>query len=276
MARTDRGDTGPGPAALLRSLDASAQKALGQHFLASPSVASSIVRLAGVVPGSRVLEIGPGLGALTRLLVQAGAEVVAVEQDPALARWIRKTFPSVQVVKADALGLDVEVLCPGTGWWCVSNLPYNVGTHLVGRLARLPGTFCRLVVMLQREVGERIVARPGSRTYGALSVEMQARAEASLLLRVRPGAFHPPPRVASVVVRLDLGPRMGSVDPARFDAVVRAAFSTRRKTVRNALGAAFGIRTAEEALAAAGVDPGTRAETLDVEAFSRIASALYP
>ncbi len=262
-----------GPAALLRSMEAHAQKALGQHFLSSPDVAASIVRLAGVGEGSRVLEIGPGLGALTRPLVAAGATVVAVERDPILAGWIRRTWPTVQVVEADALEVDLAALCPGSGWSCVSNLPYRVGTHLTGRMARLPGTFDRLTLMLQREVADRIAARPGGRAYGALSVELQARAEVSVVLHVRPGAFHPPPRVASAVVHLRLRPvpATGGADPDRFDAVVRAAFATRRKTLRNALGAVYGIPVALAALAAADVDPGARAEAVDVAAFGRLA-----
>jgi 16S rRNA (adenine1518-N6/adenine1519-N6)-dimethyltransferase len=270
-----RGGT-PGPAASLRALDARAYKALGQHFLASESVASSIVRVAGVGEGSRVLEIGPGLGALTRPLVSLGAEVVAVERDPTLAAWIGQTFPSVRVVTADALRIDLSSLCPGAGWSCVSNLPYNVGTHLVGRMARLPGTFGNLVVMLQREVAERMAATPGTRAYGSLSVELQARAEVAIVLRVRPGAFHPPPKVESAVVRCTLRPLpdTGTASPDGFDAVVRAAFATRRKTLRNALGAVYGIRASLSALEVAGVDARARAEVIDRAAFSRIAAAL--
>ncbi len=261
---------------MLRRLQAGAKRSLGQHFLANPGVARRIVSLAGVEQGSRVLEIGPGLGALTRELCAAGAELVALERDARLADWVAELAPEVRLVRGDALKLSLPELLPGSDWLCVSNLPYNIGTLLVGRMVRQPGTFRRLVVMLQREVAERICAPVGVKAYGALSVEIQARAEARLGFRVRPGSFHPPPRVESAVVVLDLRPEpdLAGAPQQRFDQVVRSAFAQRRKTLLNALGAAYGRPTAARILAKAKVEPGQRAERLERGDFARLALAL--
>jgi len=270
------GGQGGGPGARLRELETRARKALGQHFLASPDMAARIVALAELRPGDPVLEIGPGLGALTGPLLERGVRLVAVERDEVLAEWIEARWPQVELTRADAMKLDWTELLPGHGWACVANLPYNLGTHLVGRMLRCPGTFHRLVVMMQREVAERIVARPGNKAYGALSVELQARAQARLVMRLRPGAFHPPPKVDSAVLRLDVlpDPLLGGADPQHFDRTVRAAFGQRRKTLRNALGARFGRERAQAALLESGIDPGWRAERLDLQAFGRLARAL--
>jgi 16S rRNA (adenine1518-N6/adenine1519-N6)-dimethyltransferase len=264
-----------GPAAQLRSMQARARKSLGQHFLSSPSVARRIVQLARLEQGARVVEVGPGLGAMTELLLEAGAQLVCVERDDRLADQLIERWPGLELHRADAVRADWASLLPGAGWICVSNLPYNVGTHIVSAMTRSPGTFDRLVVMLQREVAERICAGPGSKTYGALSVELQARARCELLLRVKPGSFHPPPKVDSAVILVELGqhPATEGIDLGALDRLVHAAFAQRRKTLRKSLAATYGKARALEALEAAGIPSGSRPEVVPVEGFAALVRA---
>jgi 16S rRNA (adenine1518-N6/adenine1519-N6)-dimethyltransferase len=265
-----------GPAAQLRAIDAKARKSLGQHFLSSPSVARRIVQLAGVGQGTPVVEVGPGLGALTEHLRTAGARLVCVERDDRLADQLLERWPDLELLRADAMRVDWAAQLDGDGWSCVSNLPYNVGTHIVSRMVRTPGCFRQLVVMLQREVADRICAEPGSKIYGALSVELQARARCELLLRVKPGSFHPPPKVDSAVIRLEprLHPAVEGLGLDKFDRVVRAAFNQRRKTLRKSLGGAYGKARALAALEAAGIESGLRPEVVPVEGFAALTRAL--
>jgi 16S rRNA (adenine1518-N6/adenine1519-N6)-dimethyltransferase len=264
------------PREVLARLEQRARRRFGQHFLTDVGVVERIVRGARVAPGERVVEIGPGLGILTAALVAAGAEVTAVELDRDLAEHVRSTFPMVRLIEGDAVKVDWAELGVGQPYKIVANLPYNVGTTLTMQLVRKPELFTSLTVMLQLEVIQRLCAEPGSKTYGALSVEVQVRARPTFLMMVPPERFHPRPKVDSAVVRLDLlpEPAVGGVSPAFFDAVVRAAFSQRRKTVLNSLGARFGRDAAREALAQAAISSELRAEQLDLDAFRRVAGAL--
>jgi 16S rRNA (adenine1518-N6/adenine1519-N6)-dimethyltransferase len=263
-----------------------ARRRLGQHFLCDPGVARRIVDLAAIGSTDAVLEIGPGLGALTDALVERAGLVRLVEVDPVLAARLAARHalaPHVRVVTADVLAEDLDVLWgdvgrPGT---VVSNLPYNVSTPVLFRLLDWSATFPRAVLMVQREVAARLVARPGTAERGVLGVLVQARATVRACFDVGPGSFHPRPRVHSTVVELVRSPDP-AVPPAEwpgFRAVVRAAFGKRRKMLRNALrdlGADGPLPAAavERTLAAVGVDPTARAETLPIEAFRRIARAL--
>jgi 16S rRNA (adenine1518-N6/adenine1519-N6)-dimethyltransferase len=271
------GDHVTDPRAALARLEQRARKRFGQHFLHDAATVARIVRGAEVRPGDRVVEIGPGLGILTRALLGAGASLLAVELDRDMAAFLREELPALNLVEADAMHVDWATLCPGSGWSVVSNLPYNVGTHVVMALLRQPATFRRVTVMLQREVVARLVAEPGTDAWGALSVEAQARATGRVFLEVPPHLFFPPPKVVSQVVRLDLRPEplVGGVPPDFFDAVVRGAFTHRRKTLANSLAARFPRAIAEAALAEAAIDPGRRAETLDLSAFQRLAAAIF-
>lgn len=263
------------PAAILRSLETRARKRFGQHFLTRDDVVERIVRGARVAPGDRVVEIGPGLGILTRALLAAGVDLTAVELDRDLAGHIRETFPSVRLIEGDATRVDwAELVEPGAK--VVANLPYNVGTTVLMQLLR-SGRFASVTVMLQKEVVDRLLAPSGSRTYGALTVEAAALAEAVYVMTVEPGAFHPPPKVRSAVVRLDVhaeGPRCGGVSPQHFDRVVRAAFSQRRKTLVNSMSSQFGREAVEAALVGLGVDLRVRGEALSVDQFRGLAAAL--
>ncbi|MEW6270291.1 MAG: 16S rRNA (adenine(1518)-N(6)/adenine(1519)-N(6))-dimethyltransferase RsmA [Thermodesulfobacteriota bacterium] len=254
---------------------AARRRALGQHFLIDAEVADRTVQLAGLEPGTTVLEIGPGRGALTDRLLAAGHRVVAVELDPELASALEaRQDPRLTIVRGDALRIDLAAL-PAGPLPVVANLPYSTGTAIVTRLLEHPERFPRLVVMLQLEVAERLCAPPGSRSYGSLTVLSALHAEATFGFLVPPRAFAPPPQVDSAVVRLDAvaTPRAAVDDEALFRRVVRTAFSQRRKTLRNALASGFGGATAEALLAAAEIDPRRRAETLSLDEFARLTTA---
>jgi 16S rRNA (adenine1518-N6/adenine1519-N6)-dimethyltransferase len=242
------------------------RKRFGQHFLANPAIATQIVTVAGVRPGERVLEVGPGLGVLTAALLTAGARVVAVELDRDLAAHLRSALPSIELVEGSALSVPLPD-CDRV----VANLPYNVGTAILLRLLDLRRP---MTLMFQREVADRLTAGPGSRDFGSLSVHVQVRASARAEMALPPGAFTPPPRVhSSVVSFVPVEADFGGVSAEAFDAIVRRGFSQRRKTLLNALGAGMGREQAAAVLAAAAVDPGARAETVDLAGWRQLAGA---
>ncbi|HWD56257.1 MAG TPA: 16S rRNA (adenine(1518)-N(6)/adenine(1519)-N(6))-dimethyltransferase RsmA [Acidimicrobiales bacterium] len=252
-------------------------RALGQNFVADPNTVRRIARLAGLSSGDRVLEIGAGLGSLTLALAETGARVVAVETDRLLVPVLRSVVEpaGVEVVEGDALTLDVASLLAQRGagpWSLVANLPYNVATPLVLRTLTQVSSVTRLLVMVQREVGERMAAAAGESGYGAVSVRVAYFARAEVVGRVPASVFIPRPRVESVLVRL-VRHRAPAVDPAlvsyeRLDTVVRAGFNQRRKMLRRALAGVVD----PDAFVRAGVRPEARAEELDVAAWGRLAA----
>ncbi|MGY6410945.1 MAG: 16S rRNA (adenine(1518)-N(6)/adenine(1519)-N(6))-dimethyltransferase RsmA [Alkalilacustris sp.] len=258
----------------------SARKALGQNFLLDLNLTHRIARLAGDLAGCDVLEVGPGPGGLTRGLLAAGARhVLAIERDTrclAPLAQIAAAYPGrLTVLEGDALRIDpLAHLTPPVR--VVSNLPYNVGTELLLRWLsppEWPPFWTSLTLMFQREVAERIVARPGSKAYGRLALAAQWRADATIALRLPPRAFTPPPKVESAVVHLTAlpGPRFPA-DPATLERVVAAAFNQRRKMLRAALrGVAPDI---EAHLSAAGIPPTARAEEIELERFCALARSL--
>ncbi len=268
------------PSTLLRQLGAQARRRYGQHFLASEGVLRRIVASAQITPGDRVLEIGPGLGVLTEALLDAGALVTAVEIDPELAAFLHERFADragFRLIAMDAARVrDWSAHLNGGGWRCVSNLPYNVGTGLVETMLRHPGTFSRLVVMLQKEVADRMAAPVGARKRGSLSVFVQSRAETRLAIKVPPGAFHPPPKVGSAVLTLDLFPeaRTHGVSPDRHEAIARLLFASPRKTIRRGLLARYPRPVTDGALATAGLDPRARPAQLSSQEISALVRAL--
>ncbi|HEV2309778.1 MAG TPA: 16S rRNA (adenine(1518)-N(6)/adenine(1519)-N(6))-dimethyltransferase RsmA [Acidimicrobiia bacterium] len=262
--------------ALLADHDLSPNRALGQHFLADPNTARRIARLAELQPGESVLEIGPGLGSLTVALAETGAHVVAVELDRNLVPLVEATVAGagdVRVVQGDALHLDVAALGPGP-WACVSNLPYNIAAPVVVRLLETAPSVTRLLVMTQREVGERLAARPGDPAAGAVSAKVAYYAEARVVGAVSPSVFVPAPHIESVLVRLDrrAAPPV-AVDPERLFGLVRAGFAQRRKMLRGALRPLLGPR-ADSALTAAGIPPTARAENLTLDEWAGLAEAV--
>jgi 16S rRNA (adenine1518-N6/adenine1519-N6)-dimethyltransferase len=247
-------------------------RALGQHFLADPNLTAKIVRLADVAPGERVLEIGPGVGSLTVALCDAGAEVVALELDRHLLPVLHEVVGDrARVEEGDALDADFDRIMGEGPWVCVSNLPYNVATPLVVRLLEEFPQATRILVMVQREVGERLVAGPGTKAYGAVSVKVAYYAAARIVGSVAAGVFVPPPKVASALVRLDrhAAPPVSVPSPEELFRLVRTGFAQRRKTLRRSLAPALGERT-EAVLRAAGVEPSARAEALDLADWARV------
>jgi 16S rRNA (adenine1518-N6/adenine1519-N6)-dimethyltransferase len=265
------------PATRLRELETRARRRFGQNFLVAPDSAERIVTLARVRAGDRVLEIGPGLGTLTEALRDAGAQLVCVELDRDLAAGLRELWPDLTLVEGDAMRVPLAQHLPGGGWKAVANLPYNVGTPILMRLLGMPGTFSSLTLMFQREVGDRLAAAPGDSEFGALSVQVQVRAEVSRLLTLPPGAFHPPPKIWSSVLgfRLFAEPDFGGVPAATFDRVVRLGFQHRRKTLANSLSAGLPRDVVATVCAEAGVDPQLRAQVLGVPEWRRLAAAVH-
>jgi len=232
-----------------------------------------------VGPGDRVVEVGAGLGSLTLALAGTGAEVLAIEFDRALISALREVVgdaPNVRVIQADATRFDwTGEVGPGP-WTLCANLPYNVAVPVVLDVLERAPSAERLVVMVQREVGERFVAGPGDGRYGPTSVRVAYRARGALVRRVPREVFWPRPSVASVVVRLERLRRLAvSADQERLWRIVDAGFAERRKTVRTAV-VRLGVERgrADDFLAACGVSPRARAEELSLEDFARIAEAL--
>jgi 16S rRNA (adenine1518-N6/adenine1519-N6)-dimethyltransferase len=266
--------------ALLAEHGKAPSRALGQHFLADPNTSRRIVRLADLEPGARVLEIGPGVGSLTAALVEADVRVTALELDrhvlPLLDAVLDTTGHAerVTVVQGDALAADLTAILGEGPVACVSNLPYNVATPIVMRILEEVPAITRLLVMVQREVGERMAAGVGGKEYGAVSVRIAFHGVARMVGTVPPSVFLPPPKVDSALVRIDrhAAPPVEVPSYAALEAVVAAGFGQRRKMLRRALVPLLGDRTLP-VLEAAGVDPAARAETLDLAAFAALARA---
>lgn len=250
------------------------KKRLGQHFLTDRHYLDRIVAEIAPEPGQAMVEIGPGPGALTERLALVVRPLHVVEIDPELAGALRARFAPAEVVvhEGDALAFDLAAL--PSGLRVVGNLPYNVSTPLLFHVASFAPRIRDCVFMLQREVVERMVAEPGTPDYGRLSVMLQYRFAMALAFRVPPGAFTPPPKVDSAIVRMrPLGEdRLAARDEALFARLVMAAFTQRRKTLRNA------VRSLADdgAFRRAGIDPQRRGETLAVAEFVALADACAP
>jgi 16S rRNA (adenine1518-N6/adenine1519-N6)-dimethyltransferase len=246
------------------------RKRFGQHFLVDAHFLSRIVDGLGLRPGDRVIEIGPGLGALTRPLLKALDHLTAIELDRDLAARLRAEFPAerLTLVEADALQVDFAAL--GRDLRLVGNLPYNISSPLLFHLLPCLPHLRDAHFMLQREVVDRMAATPGGKEYGRLTVMLQARFAIEKLFDVPPEAFDPPPKVVSAVVRLTpLGAAAPAIaDDTAFARVVAAAFSQRRKTLRNA----WKLLLTGEEITALGIEPGARAETVAVENYARAAN----
>lgn len=254
------------------------KKRLGQHFLTDPRLLGRIADTLEATAADTVIEIGPGRGALTEHLLQRAGRVVAIELDRELApmlarRW--KDEPRFRIVEGDVLEQELAALAGGP-YLLAGNVPYNITTPILFHAMRRPRPL-RAVYLVQKEVADRVVAAPGSDDYGALSVNVQALAEASLVFTVGAKAFTPPPKVESAVIRIvpRAVPLMAESEEEPFRQMVQAAFGLRRKQMRRVLRTLWdcGAEDADRALAAAGVDPEARPETLGHDAFLRVLRA---
>ena len=254
----------------------SASKSLGQNFILDRQLLARIAALPGPLKNERVNEVGPGPGGRTHALLDAGAQVVAVERDrrcmPALTELLGEFGDRLQILEADALRVD-ERKAVGPGAHVVANLPYNVGTALLLRwlAGDWPPWWRSLTLMFQKEVAERIVAEPNSEHYGRLSVAAQWRSKPRIAMTVNRSAFVPPPKVTSAVVHITPAEAPARVNPRVMERLTEAAFGQRRKMLRSSVKQMPG---ALEALEQLGIDPSRRAETLSVDEFVRVAALL--
>ncbi len=260
------------------------KKSLGQNFLADPSTARMLARKMDLTPEDLVVEIGAGTGALTFPLAERAARVFAVETDrrlcPLLAEQAQTWAPgNVTVVPGDFLTMSLSDFSAGTPLVVAGNLPYHISSQVLVKLIRERPLVKKAALMFQKELAQRILAGPGGREYGRISVLAAYASSVRALATLGPGHFFPPPKVDSVVLLFTFG-RPGLADPReeeRFFKTVEAAFSTRRKTLRNALamgGAVQNTAQAQQALERAGLDPSRRAETLDLSEFIRLSQCL--
>lgn len=249
------------------------RKRFGQHFLHDPQVIARIVAAIEPRRGERIVEIGPGRGALTAPLLERLGALTAIEIDRDLARGLAERFgPALELINEDVLEVDVAALRgAGPPLRMVGNLPYNISTPLLFRLLEQRAAIHDMTFMLQKEVVDRMVAAPGSKIYGRLTVMLAPWVRIERVLNVGPGAFAPPPKVSSAVVRITplAAPAFDIGSMTSFDRVVRAAFAHRRKTLRNALKGTVAAGVLEEL----GIDPGARAEQLAAAQYAALARA---
>lgn len=252
------------------------KRSFSQNFLVSRSAVEAIARAAVLAPGTTVIELGPGLGTLTGELLRAGARVIAVERDRDMIAVLRAEHPTdrLTVVEGDASSIDLASLTAGDHCSLAGNLPYAITGGILRNLCVQWSAFDRAVIMIQKEVRDRLLAQPGTSDYGALTVFVQARFDVKSVIKVPAGGFHPPPKVDSAVVLLIPRAIPRAEETNVFREVVRAAFAARRKTLRNALIQRLGAERTDAALAAVGIDGKRRGETLSVEELASIGKAI--
>ena len=272
-----------------RATVGAARKApLGQNFLDDPSAAEKIVEALGDVSQTVAVEIGPGKGALTHILARRAGRLIAIELDRMLATQLRFNYsrqPHVEIIEADVLKLDFRTVLNRTigplndlrplkpaRARVVGNLPYYITSDILLRLFEFHDQFDVIVIMVQREVADRIAAKPGSRDYGLLSATAQLYASVENLFTLPPGAFTPPPKVHSSVLRLTVSPRFAElqVQPGEFIAFLKTAFAMKRKTLMNNLREKYGEVKVRAALKEAGIRPDIRAEALPLERSAEV------
>ncbi len=245
-----------------------ARKRFGQHYLVDEGVLQRIADAVRLQPDDRLLEIGPGPGALTSYLYGEAARYVAVELDRDLIAPLKASFPDLELISADILRVDLEEILDPPGWRLVGNLPYNISSPLLLKLFQHLPRIRDMHFMFQRELGARIGASPGSKSWGRLGALTQYYCEVESLFDVPPDAFAPPPKVHSQVVRLVPRKELAPVDPVRFNQVLQRAFSSRRKRIAN------GLKDLNVDWQRAAVDTDARPDVLSVEDFLRLANAL--
>ena len=258
---------------ILKKFKLRAVKGLGQNFLIDAEAVRKIVEAADICAGEEVLEIGAGIGTLTQGLLEAGANVTAIELDKKLPAVLKETlagYENFRLIEGDVLKINLVEIMPRR-FKVVANLPYYITTQILLTLLEKNLPVTKIVTMVQREVAERMTAAPGSKIYGALSVAVQFRSEARIAFEVPPESFLPPPEVTSAVVVCDVRKPPFEVDEDFFTKVVRSAFSQRRKTLLNSLSRAGFDK---EKILSSGIDATRRAETLSLEEFAQLANFL--
>jgi 16S rRNA (adenine1518-N6/adenine1519-N6)-dimethyltransferase len=267
------------PKTLLKAWDLRPKKRLGQSFLSDPSTAATIITRARLTPQDVVLEIGAGLGALTIPLAQAVKKIFAVEKDRQLIDLLKTELlihkiSNCEIIAGDILQIDLRKYTASAGCkiTVIGNLPYNISSQILIRLIQSRNDFDRAIFMFQKELAQRIAARPGGKEYGRITAMLRYCAEIRILLNVKASAFYPPPKVDSAVIEIKFKPTTdyGPHDEAMLFAVIKAAFGNRRKTLKNALtasGLPIDSQTALRALSSAGIDHSRRAETLEPGEF---------
>jgi len=267
------------PKILLKAWELRPKKRLGQSFLSDPSTAATITARARLSPQDVILEIGAGLGALTIPLAQAVKKIYAVEKDRQLIDLLKTELlthkiANCEIIAGDILQIDLRQFTAAAGRkiTVIGNLPYNISSQVLIRLIQSRHDFNRAIFMFQKELAQRIAARPGGKEYGRITAMLRYCADISTLLNVKASAFYPPPKVDSAVIEIKFKPTTdyGLHDEAMLFAVIKAAFGNRRKTLKNALtasGLPIDSQTALRALTSAGIDPSRRAETLEPGEF---------
>lgn len=252
---------------------------LGQNFLIRPDVVRTIAEAAELAPGAPVMEIGPGIGTLTQALARTGAEVTAFEIDESLARVLAHTlepYENVRIIYEDVLKADLPAILGGREWHAAANLPYYITTPILLHLIQSDLPISLFVFMMQKEVAERILAEPGSKAYGALTIAVQYHCTAEKVLDIPPSAFIPRPAVTSTVLKLRrrAEPAVAVKDEKAFFQMVKMGFGQRRKVFSNAMKTGgIAPELGEKILAAAGIDGRRRGETFSMEEYARLADA---
>jgi 16S rRNA (adenine1518-N6/adenine1519-N6)-dimethyltransferase len=258
------------------------KKRLSQNFLIDRNVAAKIVRIADLKPGDPVIEVGPGRGILTGPIIEAGTELICIEIDTGLAKSIEVNFSKAKnfrVINTDALKFSFIELSNETArkYKLISNLPYNISGPMLAKLIDERAAFSMMVLMFQKEVAQRITAKPGTKAYGSLSVLAQTYMDVYREFDIAPHLFKPVPKVESTVLSFNVleAPRIEIRNEASFKSVVKCAFAQRRKTLFNSLKSVCPDRErVSEALEASSIDPGRRGETLSIEEFAKLTDAL--
>jgi 16S rRNA (adenine1518-N6/adenine1519-N6)-dimethyltransferase len=258
------------------------KRSLGQNFLVHQGTIKTIVKLSCIQPGDQVVELGAGLGAMTRELSKNASGVIGLEIDERLIKWVREKRPlpgNVELRHSDILRVSFQGLAGELGGplKIMGNLPYNISSQVIFKLIEERSHINRAILMLQKEVAERLVSRPGSKAYGILSVVTGYCADVTKLMDIPPGLFHPRPKVTSTLIQMEFRePVIVAADFAFFKNIVRQAFQKRRKKVINALKglASFSQDEILHALEVCGIDPGCRAEVLSIESFVTLSNAL--